>query len=683
MIHELRKLWRDARLCLLLLIVVAANAIAFYTHCADDSAGYTMASLRECYNRVDTLSAEQEQLQKQWDDILQSPECDAQTERELSARIAKNRAALERISQVQAYPAHRQALVDDAQLKLEIGLFGDPNGFSARSLRRGAREYAALEAVVPQAVFLGGVEKLLDHHLTDGLLLVFMVVAGLVLLTHEKGAMLQTLTQPTRFGHSRLFFRRLGAAAVATSAGFVLLYGGNFLIAGLTLGFENLSVPVQSLYGYANCPYPLTVGGFLAQIFALKFLWALTCASLVVFFCACTGSAVVAASAIAVCAGVGFYLQSGSELWLRNVSLTQLAAMEKLYEGAIYLNFFGRPIRRVITAVGFLALVLGAAVCGGWIVFCKTQRTGGKKARKFSLGIRQNHTVLWLHETGKALFMWKGLLIVLAFVCLQVMTYRGYSARLGEHEYYYRTYSEVLAGEPNAQKDDYLQREQARFDALEQEYFALRQKYPDNMTFALMSQDVSSGLRAQEAFAQAQEEYQALRQGQSYLYQTGYEELFGLGAARETVLNFGKALFVLALLLSGFFASERETGVYVLQAASKRRGAVLRSKAGMAVVYALAVTLIALVPKAAVVSSAYGALALGAQANSALCLASLPDFWTVGTLLAAIFMGGFVLALAAAGAVCYISYRCPTSVVALILALVALLVPTAVVYLLC
>lgn len=155
--------------------------------------------------------------------------------------------------QAEEYPSFRAGLAAESRLKLRMGLF---DGFAARSLEQGAQVYESLADVTPRREFLGSAEVLLSFHLTDALALLFPLAAGLTLLTHERASGLLNLTRPTRFGRSRVYGRKLAAAATLSTVGFVLLYGINALIAGLLYGFAGLDAPVQSLYGFAALPLP-------------------------------------------------------------------------------------------------------------------------------------------------------------------------------------------------------------------------------------------------------------------------------------------------------------------------------------------------------------------------------------------------------------------------------------------
>lgn len=238
MTWELRKIGGSGRLCLLLLLAVLCNGVLFALHAAGDADGYTVSALRQAMAQED-LPGYVTGLEDRLDRASASgawTEYDA-LRRQLSAADA----ALARVRQAEEYPSFRAGLAAESRLKLRMGLF---DGFAARSLERGAAVYESLADVIPRAAFLGGAEVLLSFHLTDALALLFPLAAGLTPLTHERASGLVNLTRPTRLGRSRAYGRKLAAAVALSTAGFVLLYGINALIAGLLYGFAGLDAPV-------------------------------------------------------------------------------------------------------------------------------------------------------------------------------------------------------------------------------------------------------------------------------------------------------------------------------------------------------------------------------------------------------------------------------------------------------
>lgn len=672
MIRELRKIGGSTRLCLLLLLVVCCNAVLFALYATGDSAQYTMPQLRDAFQQEDLVGYEA----RLWQQLEHSLDSSTLSEYDaLRHQLAATDAALDRVQQAEDYPVFRSGLAAEARLKLRMGLF---DGFAARSLQRGTEVYDALADVVPQPVFLGGVE-LLSFRLTDALALLFPLVGGLTLLTHERAAGLLNLTRPTRYGRSRIYGRKLAAAALLSTAGFVLLYGTNLLLAGGLYGFSDLDVPVQSLYGFAACPHRLTVGQFLALAAGLKYLWLLCCTALVLLLCACAETAAAAAAFVVGCGAVAALLASSAHLWLRNLSLWQLAEGQDLFREAVYLNLFGQPADRVLCGVGFLFIATLSAGVGGAALYA---RMPGGKSRCMPLSRilpRPQHTRLAGHELYKALLSQRGLWVMLVFLAGILLLYSRVAPERSEFDVYYRNYSTILVGAPDREKDAYLAAEQTRFDELEQKLLELTFQYPDPMAFERESSVIRDQLRAKDAFQLAQSQYRQLRPGQIYLYQIGYQQLFGADAQRQNLLELGGTFLTLALLLSGSFAGERACGMATLLTASFCRRNVVCWKVTIAGLYALMLTLGLWLPPFLVTQRDYGSLNLAAQANSIQCLSTLSDGWTVGEVLLSLLLGRLLLLLAAATIVMHLSRRC-TVVQTLLLSLLLLLLPIGAVY---
>lgn len=675
MIYELRKILYNGWLCILLVLMIILNAFLFYSHCVDDSAGYTMLQVKERFANADKIADEQIRLEKQMEEWFLG-EHDWEIYEDLKGEIEHNKPVLERLAQAENYEAYRKNLVTEAEIKLRLGLFGSPQSFAARSLMRGIKEYEALAGVLPDGIFLGGIELLLSWRLTDYFLLAFSVVASFMLFTYEKAVGLRKLTQPTRCGHWGLFCQKCGASVVLMTSGFLALYGVNGVISGILFGFKGISCAAQSIYGYAGCPARISVEVLLLQIVALKYLWALSILMLTILLCSLTGRAVIAAASMTICAVVSFLMGESRSLWLRIVSLSQLAGIEQLYQGAVYLNLFGYPIPRVPVAVGFLlALGFGCFLTGG-VAFCKMEGAKEYKQRSVTLLSWGNHTNLFAHECVKALITWKGALILLLFLIVQFMACQRIPIHYSEQEVYYRNYSQILEGKPSDEKTAFLETEQSRLDDLSHQLVEIGRTYPpDSAQYESATVDIRNQLRAQLAFEMAKLQYEGLQIGQSYLYQTPYTVLFGPDSMREDTVNFGKLFFVIILLLFVLFAEEKETGVRILQVTAGRTRVILCHKTIICAAYAVLATLIAFLPRYIAVFHTYAGLDLAAQASSIMWWAEIPAVFSVGGYIAVILLGRILLTGGAAGIVCCISNMTGNSIMTLIISIVLLMLP--------
>lgn len=675
--YELRKIWGDNRLCLLFLCIVLGNALLFYERCTDGSQGYTMAQVREMYREetADTLRVRQEELREQ---LIQSDkhEDDTLLTGNVYDEYVLVEAVLERMEQTEGYSGYRQELVGDALVKLKLGLMGDSESFSGRSLARGAEEYEALAEVTPETSFSGGIELLTEWHLTDVFLLLFGFVTGLFLLTFEKGIGVDKLTRPARYGHARLYMRKFGAMIVLLTAGFVILYGTNGLIAGKLFGYGNLGRAVQSVYGYNGCPMKISVGAFLLRLFLFKYLWALACAALLFFLCTLTHTAAAAVLLAAFAAIIAFLLGESRLWWLRCVSLSRLACAEQLFQGAVYLNFFGSPIPRLPAAALFAFLVLAASLGAGTMIHCMTPGAAGFGRR---VCVRERsphtHTRLFWHELYKMFWMCRGAAVLFLLLMVQLLSYRDFYINHSEYEYYYRSYSHVLAGEPTAEKEAYLAGERERFEALSRQMEEYMEKYGSSAALSAAARDVQEQLMAQAPFESACRQYENLAEGQSYLYQTGYERLLNSEGRKDDLLNMAKFFLALLVVLSAVFAVEGESGVAILQRTAGREGAVHGRKILLSAVYIALAAAVAFLPQYIAVFGGYGGLELFAQANSITLLADLPAWWSVLGVFTVTALIRLLLGGAAGSLVAVISEKTGNTVIALMISLVAVLTP--------
>lgn len=676
MIYELRKIAGNIPICIMFSAFVIINALMFFAYCTDDSNGYTMTQIQSKYRDIEGVKKQQEIMENSLR-IEGRPDFEGVLlTGDIYSEIQLNNEVLDRTAQAEGYEEYRAEQIAEARLKLKLGIVGEAGSFEACSLERGADEYEALAGVVPVVSFFGGAELFANRHSGDIFLLFFCLTAPFILFTYEKGSGLKMLSFTAKNGRAIHYLRKFGASFIIMSAGFVLLYSSNIIISIWLFGLPDMSAPVQSVYGFAGCPMRISVGQFYLLLLIFKYLWAVACLSLAVLICALSGSGVKSAAAAAVVAGVSVLFSNNSILWLRNISLSSLIYIENLFKGAVYLNFFGSPVRRLPAATVFLITVIFGSFLGGMTAYCKISGTVNVKTRSVPKIFVPKHTNLFCHELGKAFFVHKGVVILLAFLAVQAVTYKNYEIINTEYEVYYRHYSEILEGEPNKEKDKFIAEEKARFIGLSGQLSGYGDS-PDGSVNGIPA-EIYDSLKPQEAFEDACEQYENLKEGQSYLYRTPYTKLYGPENTHENLLNFAKMFLVLALLLSSVFAYESETGVRILQITAGKIKAVSFIKVLIIMFYALVCAVIAFLPKYAAVSLGYGGIEISARANSVMWFEHMPDIWSVGGVLAATFIILEASAILASAVISLISLKTKNSVITLVISLALFQIPVAI-----
>lgn len=536
-----------------------------------------------------------------------------------------------RIEAARGYGEFVRLTCAEAEAKLHSGLFGTEGGFDMRSIERTVEVYSGFLELELPVVFTGGLELLLGCRLPDLFALLFSLTAALLLFSRERESGTLCLLRPTKRGHGELYFRKFAAVAATALIPAALMYALCAAIAVSEFGPVDLGLPVQAVYGLTACPYELDIGGFLALFFLMKALWLVACAG----FFALAASALRSALALpvyALAAALSFALSALPMNLPRCLNLAAAGDTLRLFDGLLFLNFFGLPVPRLAATAAFCVLLAVLCAAGGWALFVK--RSAVTASRRGGAGLALGlHLHPMRHELRK-LFLSSGSLAVLgALLLVQVWVNLGVDSGTVQ-EAQYRQYSSVLSGAPDTEKDEYIEGEAARFDALREDYAALMQSAQGGAA-AGMGNRLLRELEAEPAFLEARSQYEALAPGESYVYKTPYERLFGAQGRADTVSDTAKLVLALSLSLPFFFCMDAETGVEQLIISVGAQRDVRRRKLASAVLFALLCALAAYVPRLAATVLAYGLPEPGASAASLELFSALPEFLPLWGVLAA------------------------------------------------
>lgn len=622
---ELRKVLAERVIALLALGVFIAGLFLFHGEVRDSG----LHEVKAMYGYEGDIAGLQSEL---WEHVLAGNESydgelltgDIYSE----MRLVDETAA--RIEAARGYGEFVRLTCAEAAAKLHSGLFGTDGGFDMRSIERTEEVYSGFLELELPVVFTGGLELLLACRLPDLFALLFSLTAALLLFSRERESGTLCLLRPTKRGHGELYFRKFAAVAAAALIPAALMYALCAANAASEFGPVDLSLPVQAVYGLTACPYELDISGFLALFFLMKALWLVACAG----FFALAASAFRSALALPVCAlaaAMSFALSALPMNLPRCLNLAAAGDTLRLFDGLLFLNFFGLPVPRLAATAAFCAVL--AALCTGVGLALFLRRSAVTAAhRSGSLPALGIHLRPMRHELRK-LFLSSGAMAVLGLLLVQVWVNLDMDSGTVQ-EAQYRQYSSVLSGAPGAEKDEYIEGEAARFDALREDYAALMQSAQGGAA-AGMGNRLLHELEAEPAFHEARSQYEALAPGESYVYKTPYERLFGAQGRADTVSDTAKLVLALSLSLPFFFCMDAETGVEQLIISVGAQRDVRRRKLASAVLFALLCALAAYVPRLAATALAYGLPELGASAASLELFSALPEFLPLWGVLAA------------------------------------------------
>ena len=654
---ELRKVLAERVIALLALGVFIAGLFLFHGEVRDSG----LHEVKAMYGYEGDIAGLQSEL---WEHVLAGNESydgelltgDIYSE----MRLVDETAA--RIEAARGYGEFVRLTCAEAAAKLHSGRFGTDGGFDMRSIERTEEVYSGFLELELPVVFTGGLELLLACRLPDLFALLFSLTAALLLFSRERESGTLCLLRPTKRGHGELYFRKFAAVAAAALIPAALMYALCAATAASEFGPVDLSLPVQAVYGLTACPYELDISGFLALFFLMKALWLVACAG----FFALAASAFRSALALPVCAlaaAMSFALSALPMNLPRCLNLAAAGDTLRLFDGLLFLNFFGLPVPRLAATAAFCVLLAVLCAAGGWALFVKRSAvTASRRGRAGpALGL---HLHPMRHELRK-LFLSSGSLAVLGLLLVQVWVNLDMDSGTVQ-EAQYRQYSSVLSGAPGAEKDEYIEGEAARFDALREDYAALMQSAQGGAA-AGMGNRLLHELEAEPAFHEARSQYEALAPGESYVYKTPYERLFGAQGRADAVSDTAKLVLALSLSLPFFFCMDAETGVEQLIISVGAQRDVRRRKLASAVLFALLCALAAYVPRLAATALAYGLPELGASAASLELFSALPEFLPLWGVLAASTLACAAVSVLAALVTSLVSSKTRSSIVSVLI----------------
>lgn len=671
--YELKKVLSNRYILFLFAVLILLNGILFYCHCIDDSSGYTLVHIAQKYSVPrETLAQETAALEER---ALTGTfyEDDALITGNLFYELRLNREVLQQMEETENYAQFLQSTQAEMIARAESGMLGDESSFPCRAQRYAADIYHGLEGLKPEVSFSGGITAITDWQITDLLLIVFGATASLLLVTQERSAGLFLLLRATWRGHSTLYIRKFFAMLALVTSGFLFLYGTDFLLSGIFLGFGHMARPIQSVTRFINCPIPLTVTGFFMCFWGEKLLAAWAISTMIFLLCVCfnrASTAIVSAGALAMLA---INMETSTSAWVRTLSLIGQTRVDDRYTRCLILNFFGRLVlERNVSIFSCIAIIISCFLIG-MVVFC------GKSAvptvRRWRLnGLRVwRHTCLFCHEGHKRFVSNGAAALLLLFIVFQVLIYQNTSLPFSEFEQYYKQYSNLLSGTPTAEKDAYLEKEAAHFAEIRVEIDSCYSRVEDATLAQLLTAEQARQLRPQEAFEMARQQYTALQPGESYIYRTGYDRLFAQRGVRDDLRNLTLLMLFLTLCLGNSFAYEQETGVIMLLTATGARGRVRRCKLFYAALVVVLLLGIAFLPQYWLILQAYGLPLIDASAGS-LSLA-WPASWPIWTIF--VFAGSLRALVAGVGAAAclMVSHKTGSTILTILICLGALVLP--------
>lgn len=525
---------------------------------------------------------------------------------------------LPRVRETAGYSAYLENVLATQAHLLTLPVY-QTEGFDRRNLIVSGAVYRRLLDVEPRLCYTGMAETLPGGRITDGILLLAALLIALTMFSEERKH--RTLLLPLKRGRGPLFAAKLAAGGILLILGVCLLYGSNLLIGLLRCGMTPLSAPIQSIYGFQQSPWHISVGEYYC-LFLLSKLLAVCCVFGVLTLACNTMRTPVGAAGLAA---LLLFCAARPEAADRPIhtacSALRLWNSERLFQTYYNLNLFGNPVPD-----GLFTLVVWTctgAVCFSCAALFWRFRNPIANKRKLRLDLlrKKNARTLFTYEVHKLLVMERAGLILLAFLLLQVWTYRDFSERLSPEAFLYLDYVSRLEGPPNAEKESLLAQRQANYGEIYSQLTELGNAVDSGKitpeSYQIQASFLQQELYGEELFHRVQAQYeQAKQSGGDFVSLLGWERLFGRRGVRDWLELGAKLGLCLSLGLAACGAVEAETGMEQLLVVSVRKRRAQRYKRLLAALYSAVSCAICVIPHVLVIRRVYGLDGLTSPAAS-------------------------------------------------------------------
>lgn len=563
------------------------------------------------------------------------------------------------------------------------------------------RAYEQLIGTDLSPVFSGGIELVLDQPVLDLILMLITAIFVLFLFQSEFDSGTLVYIRMTANGVLPTL-----AAKLVVLVGFLMfstlfLYGGGLAMVCWMTGILPWSAPAQSIAALVRCPFPISICEFIILFFSAKFLAILTMCLLFALLCVIWKDTVAASVSFGMILGSEWLLYRYISPFSTTGVLSQINLMRiwdslSLFSKWETIDLMNYPIPRW-TLRSVLLIVLALASFIGIVLFfspphsCEPRSFFYKnRLRKFKSGKLPGTHSLFHYESKKLWCIEKCGVLLAALILIQLFNCAGIHRWMNTDEIFYARYIKLLVGVPSTEKDNVVSQITADFSEKERLLNLAAEQLLDGdinereYSILIDMYSVSDSQKAgwERAFGDYNRVVELRKQGiDAYCVgQDGWELLFGLTGLAADCLQFLFLVVGLILGLSNYAAMERTSGMMPLLGLYPKWRQAERDKHIHAILYAVALTIVAFLPRRLAVMDCYDITLGGWPVQSLRLLDDFPIYLPIWLLFGLQLLLNIVLATIAGEVVLTLSTKTKNRFITMLLGAMILIIPVCMVW---
>lgn len=479
------------------------------------------------------------------------------------------------------YDEFVDAVQKNAERSLSVSIFNESlSDFSKRNIEKTAEDFEKMRGIEIKKDIDDGVLLVLNSKISDFCILILLIAIGLSLITDEKEKRLFHLIRSTAHGTYKTIISKLSALFICSILINGVITASTMIFAFKKYGFGDIFRSIQSVPDMLTAFFKQNISEYFLMLFSVKTIGIFIVGVVIFLLCLMSKHTITMILSVVLTGAVSFAASLIPDTsvfnFFRYINLYSLINPYNALHSYVNLNIFGKPIN-VIIVFALFSFLIGVLIISAVIIYFAYKRPLENNDAKFVNMLHRNkvHGSIMHFELKKLLSLNKAVTIILAFILFQ--TYNVYTQEnfQSKDDYYYQYYMEMLSGQLTDEKEKIILSEKAKIDnAQEQQQSLNEQRKNKEITLQqyIQKQEEYSGiLDKSEMFNKIFENYLYIKDNPNaeFIYDIGYEKLFGISEQNFSLKNSMLLLCVFALCFCSVYSVDYKTDAYKILCTTK------------------------------------------------------------------------------------------------------------------
>ena len=560
MFFELRKLLKNRWLLMISLLLIITSSFMFVQSMYISPEGNDYRIIRNFYDHPESFLETHESVPTLYSNV--------ETE------------TLNRMNGQMNHSQNIKQLIRENALKMQLGI--TKSNYETVSIQKSLTAFCKVQNLTVPVRFYGGTEKILSSWYSSSIAILTSLLCCFILFLQEKKEPVQFLINATQNGSQKLYRNKCLATSVFVICIFLLMQLIEFGTASIMLGTGHFSDPVQGLYDMWLFPFHVNILEWIILSITLKCILLSSFTFFFILLSSLSQKEWQFFFLIGLFLLVSVSTYNSSSVMIRALNPFRQIRIQEWMSSVIYLNICSIPVNR-------FWIILGTALCIQCIVFyrgfsfskntvLKTQSINTRHSRNRMKGI-----LAW-NEIKKYWIVQGGILTLLIMLCLQVPIMKNFRLQLTQPEMFYSKYAQILTGEKNPDKENYLEQEQA-----------------------FLSQDITGELYQRKlGFEMAVQQYNVLQENDIFANRLSYIWLKSHTGIKTILFFIFMMLLGICYPVSTAYGIEQESRMVVLYNSTDKKNTVYKRKHICIFIHIMFMWMICLFPVYYKVANIYG-----------------------------------------------------------------------------